>query len=102
MELLQRLGFCQYIAINTEKCWDLIMLDVDQVLVWQVLQQYVAPVSPVVRETVQDTLLLLHCFRGVCLPVILLVVLLLLILDELVVTILFIVLDVRGALCIAI
>ena len=68
------------------------MLDVDQVLIRQVLQQYVASVSSMLRETVQNTLLLLHCFRGVC--SVILVRVLLLILDELIVTILFIVLDV--------
>jgi hypothetical protein len=92
MELLQRLRFCFHITINSKEGWDLVLLDVDQVLVGQVLKQNVTPISSMISQTVQDARLLLNIWSRSHTIFIVPIVRFLLIFYELIETILFIVL----------
>jgi len=90
MELLEHFCFCKDICIDTKECWNFFFFDVHEVLVRQVAQKNVAAVSSVLRQAVENALLLLDVSLTVLLAV--LVICIFLVFHELIEAILFIVL----------
>lgn len=91
MELLEHFCFCKDICIDTKECWNFFFLNMHEVLVRQVAQKNVAAVSSVLRQAVENALLLLDVSLTVLLAI-LLVICILLVFHELIEAILFIVL----------
>lgn len=89
--LLQHFVFRHDISIDTQEGGDLIFLDMHEVFVWKILQQNMASVSSVLRQTVKDALLLLNSVLPVIIAISLIVGFFL-IFHELIKAILFIVL----------
>lgn len=91
MEFLEHLRFREDVGIDTKKCWNLVFLNVHQVLVGQVAEQNVASVSSVLCEAIKNALLLLNLVITICIAVCLFIGILL-VFHELIEAILFIVL----------
>ena len=96
MEFLEHLRFREDVGVDAKKCWNLVLLNVHQVLVGQVAEQDVASVSSVQSEAIENALLLLNLMT--VRVAIRLVIGLLLVFHEFIEAILFIVLVVLDVL----